>query len=205
MRSTSHLTVLPHAWFYETDSPFILHQPASPHHRYGDVVRLCILTTCWGTADFGRQAECILAQYIPDVHTEFGLDLMSIACNISGAAVAGVLVSTEHHVKAAATQRMCSLVRLKFLGVWTSLPFVVVHAAQVAVNHGFVFGVAFLVLSFSTAAAAFSTLQRASSRVLQRQDWQVWVHERVGTRRVRTQLLYAIMARPLMRRLASIV
>ena len=134
-------------------------------------------------------AECILARYLPSIETELGLDLMSVACNVSGAAVAGLLLATEQYVRATATQRICSLVRLRFLGVWTSLPFVVVHAAQVSVDHGLAFGVVFLALSLGSACGAFALVRAAAAAVLRNHDWQVWVHEHVGVRHVRTQLL----------------
>lgn len=142
-------------------------------------------------------AECLIAEVLPTARTEAGLDVASSLANIIGAYLEGLLYAVERESTNAGTQQLCSMVRLWCLNVFTSFPFVPVHAAEMAVLNGLHDGVLYVAVSLTLSVLSFELGRRPVESVLRRvKAGRVAEHwtNRLGVDRVRHRILFVLIA-----------
>mmetsp|Transcript_8429 Transcript_8429/g.21535 ORF Transcript_8429/g.21535 Transcript_8429/m.21535 type:complete len:356 (+) Transcript_8429:373-1440(+) len=140
-------------------------------------------------------AECLIAEFLPHATSEVGIDLASTAANTLGAFLEGLLYGVERQSARVETQRLCSMTRGYFMNVFTSFPFVAVHAADMCVLNGPMMGLGYIVTSLALAVTAFELGRRPTEVLLfeARFNPMHWT-SRIGTQHSRRRILYGLCA-----------
>eukprot|EP00038_Savillea_parva_P028271 m.64119 g.64119 ORF g.64119 m.64119 type:complete len:362 (-) comp8202_c0_seq1:74-1159(-) len=139
-------------------------------------------------------AECLISEFLPRATTEAGIDIASTAANTLGACLEGLVYGVERQSGRLETQKLCSLTRIYFLNVFTSFPFVAVHAAEMCVLNGPVMGLGYIITSLALAIMAFELGRRPCEALLSevRYNPMHWT-ARIGGEGARLRILVGLL------------